>query len=101
MRPALEVESPALDGAVLLERARAVLRAEAEDHEEPETATPAAPAVIAETTTEIAHLSVGEAVMRMELADHPVLMFRDMNSGVLNVVYRRADGNIGWIDPGD
>jgi hypothetical protein len=30
-----------------------------------------------------------------------VLMFRDMNSGVLNVVYRRADGNIGWIDPGD
>ena len=78
-----------------------ILRAEAEDHEEPETATPAAPAVIAETTTEIAHLSVGEAVMRMELADHPVLMFRDMNSGVLNVVYRRADGNIGWIDPGD
>jgi ribosomal subunit interface protein len=78
-----------------------ILRAEADDHEEPDTATHAAPAVIAETTTEIAHLSVSEAVMRMELADHSVLMFRDMNSGVLNVVYRRADGNIGWIDPGD
>jgi ribosome hibernation promoting factor len=78
-----------------------VLRAEAEDHEEPDTAAHAAPTVIAETTTEIAHLTVSEAVMRMELADHPVLMFRDMNSGVLNVVYRRADGNIGWIDPGD
>jgi ribosomal subunit interface protein len=78
-----------------------ILRAEAEDHEEPETNSHTAPAVIAETTTEIAHLTVSEAVMRMELADHAVLMFRDMNSGVLNVVYRRADGNIGWIDPGD
>jgi ribosomal subunit interface protein len=78
-----------------------ILRAEAEDHEEPETAAHSAPVVIAETTTEIAHLTVGEAVMRMELAEHTVLMFRDMNSGVLNVVYRRADGNIGWIDPGD
>src|SRR5580704_12263626 len=56
-----------------------ILRAEAEDHEEPDTVPHAAPAVIAETTTEIAHLSVSEAVMRMELADHPVLMFRDLN----------------------
>jgi len=78
-----------------------ILAAEAEDHEEPETTNHVAPAVIAETTTVIAHLSVGEAVMRMELSDHPVLMFRDMNSGVLNVVYRRTDGNIGWIDPGE
>jgi ribosomal subunit interface protein len=78
-----------------------ILRAEAEDHEEPEVTTATAPVVIAETTTEIAHLSVSEAVMRMELADHPVLMFRDMKSGVLNVVYRRADGQIGWIDPGE
>jgi ribosomal subunit interface protein len=77
-----------------------ILRAEAEDHEEAEVAT-AAPVVIAETKTEINHLSVGEAVMRMELEDHQVLMFRDVNSGVLNVVYRRTDGHIGWIDPGD
>ncbi len=78
-----------------------ILRAEAEDHEEPEAEVHDAPVVVAETTTEIAHLTVSEAVMRMELADHPVLMFRDVNSGVLNVVYRRADGNVGWIDPGD
>jgi len=78
-----------------------ILRAEAEDHEEPDTAPHVAPTVIAETTTEIAHLSVGEAVMRMELAEQTVLMFRDVKSGVLNVVYRRVDGNIGWIDPGD
>jgi ribosomal subunit interface protein len=57
--------------------------------------------VIAENQTEIAHLSVGEAVMRMDLADQTVLMFRNSASGVLNVVYRRTDGHIGWIDPGD
>ena len=56
--------------------------------------------VIAETQTEIASLSVGEAVMRMDLADQPVMMFRNSATGVLNVVYRRTDGHIGWIDPG-
>ena len=56
--------------------------------------------VIAETQTEIASLSVGEAVMRMDLADQTVMMFRNSSSGVLNVVYRRSDGHIGWIDPG-
>jgi ribosome hibernation promoting factor len=76
-----------------------ILAAETDDLEEPE-ANHQAPAVVAESMTEIAHLSVSEAVMRMELADHPVLMFRDVKSGVLNVVYRRSDGNIGWIDPG-
>jgi ribosomal subunit interface protein len=57
------------------------------------------PAIIAELTTEIATLSVSEAVMRMDLADAPVIMFRNRSSGVLNVVYRRPDGHIGWIDP--
>ena len=56
--------------------------------------------VIAEQVTEISLLSVGEAVMRMDLADQPVLMFRNSTTGELNVVYRRSDGNIGWIDPG-
>jgi ribosomal subunit interface protein len=56
--------------------------------------------VIAETQTEIVSLSVGEAVMRMDLADQTVMMFRNSASGVLNVVYRRDDGHIGWIDPG-
>jgi ribosomal subunit interface protein len=56
--------------------------------------------VIAETQMEITTLSVGEAVLRMDLADQSVMMFRNSASGVLNVVYRRADGHIGWIDPG-
>jgi ribosomal subunit interface protein len=55
--------------------------------------------VIAEQPAEIALLSVSDAVMRMDLADQPVLMFRNSASGELNVLYRRSDGNIGWIDP--
>ena len=63
------------------------------------TETVAYATVIAEQVTEISLLSVGEAVMRMDLADQPVLMFRNSATSELNVVYRRSDGNIGWIDP--
>lgn len=55
--------------------------------------------IIAETTTSITTLSVSEAVMRMDLADQDFLLFKNAKSGTLNAVYRRADGNIGWIDP--
>jgi len=55
--------------------------------------------VIAETPAEIASLTVSDAVMRMDLADQPVLMFRNSATSELNVVYRRSDGHIGWIDP--
>ena len=55
--------------------------------------------VIAESQAEISTLSVGEAVMRMDLADQPVFMFRNSATSQLNVVYRRTDGHIGWIDP--
>ena len=55
--------------------------------------------VVAEQVAEISLLSVGEAVMRMDLANQALLMFRNSASGELNVVYRRVDGNIGWIDP--
>lgn len=58
------------------------------------------PAIIAEVSTDIASLTVGEAVLRMDLADQPAMMFRNRAHGGLNVVYRRPDGNIGWIDPG-
>lgn len=59
----------------------------------------AAPVVIAEMTTEIPSLTVGEAVMRMDLAELPALLFRNASHSGLNMVYRRDDGNIGWIDP--
>jgi len=57
------------------------------------------PAVVAEMSTDLPNLTVGEAVMRMDLADAPVLLFRNRSHGELNLVYRRGDGNIGWIDP--
>ena len=57
------------------------------------------PIIVAEMQTRIPSLSVGEAVMQMELAGAPVLIFRHEGKDGLNVVYRREDGNIGWIDP--
>ncbi|SES09494.1 ribosomal subunit interface protein [Tranquillimonas rosea] len=58
------------------------------------------PMIIAEIETSIPSLSVGEAVMQMELAGAPLLVFRnDRQDTGVNIVYRRDDGNIGWIDP--
>lgn len=69
------------------------------DEDESDDAT-LQPMIIAEMEAKIPSLSVGEAVMQMELAGAPVLVFRNekQESGV-NIVYRRDDGNIGWIDP--
>ncbi|NHN88938.1 ribosome hibernation-promoting factor, HPF/YfiA family [Acetobacter conturbans] len=55
--------------------------------------------IIAEQPTEIAFLSVSEAVMRLDLADRNLLVFRNSVSRQINIVYRRDDGNIGWIEP--
>lgn len=68
------------------------------DSEEQETDT-LQPIIVAEMETNIPSLSVGEAVMQMELAGAPVLVFRNEGKEGVNVVYRREDGNIGWIDP--
>jgi ribosomal subunit interface protein len=76
-----------------------LLAAESGEEGEDATATGDAPVIVAETATEIPSLSVSEAVMRMDLADLPALVFRNRASGVLNVVYRRTDGHIGWVDP--
>jgi len=65
---------------------------------EPETLQPI---IVAEMETRVPFLSVGEAVMQMELAGAGLLVFRNDAHGGVNVVYRRDDGNIGWIDPRD
>ena len=57
------------------------------------------PIIIAESNANIPDCSVGEAVMRMDLANLPAMMFHNSLTKGLNVVYRRPDGNIGWIDP--
>jgi ribosomal subunit interface protein len=77
-----------------------VLRQEDEAAEAPANGNAQAFAtVIAETATSIDQLSVSEAVMRLDLADQQVMMFHNSTTGELNVVYRRTDGHIGWIDP--
>lgn len=57
------------------------------------------PAVVAEMKAEILTLTVSEAVMRLDLEDSGALMFVNRAHGGLNMVYRRSDGNIGWVDP--
>ncbi len=69
--------------------------ADSEDAE-PETLQPI---IVAEMETKIPSLSVGEAVMQMEIAGAPLLVFRNEGHDGVNVVYRREDGNVGWIDP--
>jgi ribosomal subunit interface protein len=69
---------------------------EGNDDSEPETLQPI---IIAEMEMKVPTISVGEAVMQMELAHAPVLVFRNEKTNGVNVVYRRDDGNVGWIDP--
>jgi ribosomal subunit interface protein len=79
--------------------AQYILAPEAEEEVEPVINGNEAPAVIAEMQTEIPTLTVGEAVMRLDLSDMKAMMFTNRAHGGLNMVYRRNDGNIGWVDP--
>lgn len=67
-----------------------------EDEEVPEDY---APAVVAETSLQLRTMSVASAVVELDMRDGPVFVFRNAGNGQVNIVYRRADGNIGWIDP--
>lgn len=70
---------------------------EPESHDE--LAEEGAPVVVAEKATAIERLTLRAAVMKMDLADLPALMFYNAANGRLNVVYRRNDGHISWVDP--
>lgn len=59
------------------------------------------PLIIAEVSTHIQKMSVSDAVMRMDLSGQSALLFRNPKNNRLNMVYRRADGNIGWVEPAD
>jgi len=54
---------------------------------------------LAEAEMPVHEMAVSDAVMQMDLSDRPVVVFRNASHGEINVVYRRGDGNIGWIDP--
>ncbi len=57
------------------------------------------PVVIAESTTSLKRLSVSEAVMELDLTGVPVIVFLHATNDRVNVIYRRPDGNVGWVDP--
>ena len=67
--------------------------------EEQEVSDEDNPIIIAEAETMLHEMAVRDAVMQMDISDRPFVVFRNASSGELNVVYRRDDGNIGWIDP--
>lgn len=70
------------------------------DAEAPEmNGADAAPLVIAETTVPVRTMTVSTAVMQLDLSESPAFLFRNAAHGGLNLVYRRPDGNIGWVDP--
>jgi ribosomal subunit interface protein len=72
--------------------------AEEQDHDEPNDADPT-PVVVAESQTALREMTVGAAVMQLDLAEQPAIVFKNAAHGRINVVYRRRDGNIGWVDP--
>ncbi|WP_310618562.1 ribosome hibernation-promoting factor, HPF/YfiA family [Flexibacterium corallicola] len=71
----------------------------AEPEEEEEVPADYKPLVVAETSAAVKTMTVGMAVMELDLSEAPVVMFRNAGNGGVNVVFRRTDGNIGWIDP--
>ncbi len=73
-----------------------VIQAAQEEHDERDEDNPI---IIAEAETPVHEMAVSDAVMQMALSDRPFVVFRNASHGEINVVYRRDDGNIGWIDP--
>jgi ribosomal subunit interface protein len=88
-----------LDGLGSIEAASYIIAApEQESEAELDRFTPV---IIAESTTRLKQLSVSDAVMELDMTGAPVLLFRHAAHGGINVVYRRADGHFGWIDPAE
>ena len=85
-----EIEGPALDAPSY------VIEAPAEGDDE---VTAFSPVIIAEATTSLKRLSVSEAVMELDLTGAACIVFQHGSSGRVNIIYRRTDGNIGWVDP--
>jgi ribosomal subunit interface protein len=85
------------DGAAGIDAPSYVI--ETPNHDEDDEITEFNPVIIAEATTTLKRLSVSEAVLELDLTGAPVVVFRHASHGRVNLVYRRGDGNVGWIDP--
>jgi ribosomal subunit interface protein len=86
-----EIDAPTLDAPSY------VIEAPAHDGEDDGDSYNAV--IIAEATTSLKRLSVSEAVMELDLTGAACMVFQHGSSGRVNIIYRRADGNVGWIDP--
>jgi hypothetical protein len=86
-----EIDAPTLDAPSY------VIEAPAHDGEDDVDSYNAV--IIAEATTSLKRLSVSEAVMELDLTGAACMVFQHGSSGRVNIIYRRTDGNVGWIDP--
>lgn len=85
-------------GRGVMNAAYYVLSGEHED-DRVEKELDAVPLTVAEMPTDIPTMTVSIAVMKLDLEDLPAMLFHNSSHGRLNMIYRRADGNIGWVDP--
>lgn len=90
-----EEQSPEVE----IMKARKYILAAAPEQDDAPEASDSEPAIIAEMNKDVMTLSVSDAVMHMDLTDEQAFVFRNRSNGNINVIYRRSDGNIGWIDP--
>jgi ribosomal subunit interface protein len=93
---AARIDGPTIDRGVI-DAPSYVIAAPKDDADQ--EATEWNPIIIAESTTVLKRLSVSEAVMELDMTGAAVVVFRHAGHGRVNLVYRRADGHIGWIDP--
>ncbi len=81
----------------IIDATQYILSTKEEDHDSDEDKQ--SPLIIAENQTHLEHLTVSDAVMKIDLKELPALMFINKKNGRINMIYRRNDGNISWIDP--
>jgi ribosomal subunit interface protein len=92
----LKDRNPGDDGQAFVENAAYTIFSSPEANNDEEAAFPA---IVAETRVDIPESSVSDAVMLMDLRNTNALMFRNSGTGQFNMIYRREDGNIGWVEP--
>ena len=93
----LKSHSPGAGNGAATDIAYTVMAPLAEDEED--LPDDYAPAIVAESSMTLKTLSVASAVIELDTSDNPVFVFRNAGNDQINIVYRRPDGNIGWIDP--
>jgi ribosomal subunit interface protein len=96
-RPPPRVDGGASEGAPDIEAPSYIIATP--EHEDSDGTETFHPVIIAESTTALKQLSVSEAVLELDLTGAPVVVFRHAGHGRINLVYRRPDGHIGWVDP--